>query len=173
MQVGGGFALVLVGLKSWGCYCCSPLFPRIGVFFFVSTNQAFGSLGAVRLFITQKALFMWVRQTTVEKYCVFIPFLLLSCLMASHENASGYYRVSAFFISKIATDLIPLRFLPNLLFTVIIYFMIGLLVANGILMSSYVYYKWSVHLWKFFSLLIYGWDRYLLQQIKGNFLAKP
>ncbi|CAI8000347.1 Broad substrate specificity ATP-binding cassette transporter ABCG2 [Geodia barretti] len=73
----------------------------IGVFFFVSTNQAFGSLGAVRLFITQKALFI-------------------------HENASGYYRVSAFFISKIATDLIPLRFLPNLLFTVIIYFMIGL-----------------------------------------------
>ena len=64
--------------------------------------------------------------------------------MASHENASGYYRVSAFFISKIATDLIPLRFLPNLLFTVIIYFMIGLLVANGILTS--ITAVMSVHL---------------------------
>jgi ATP-binding cassette subfamily G (WHITE) protein 2 len=73
---------------------------RIGVFFFIVTNQSFGSLGAVRLFIQQRALFI-------------------------HENASGYYRVSAFFISKAVTDLIPLRFIPNVVFALITYFMIG------------------------------------------------
>ena len=33
-------------------------FSRIGVFFFIATNQSFGSLGAIQLFIQQKALFM-------------------------------------------------------------------------------------------------------------------
>jgi ATP-binding cassette subfamily G (WHITE) protein 2 len=75
---------------------------RIGVFFFIITNQSFGSLGAIQLFIQQKALFI-------------------------HENASGYYRVSSFFLSKIMTDLVPLRFLPNAVFALIVYFMIGTL----------------------------------------------
>jgi ATP-binding cassette subfamily G (WHITE) protein 2 len=92
---------VIIGIIYWQLDTQPNGFTdRVGVFFFVATNQAFGSLGAVRLFIVQKALFI-------------------------HENASGYYRVSAFFISKITTDLIPLRFLPNLLFTIIVYFMIG------------------------------------------------
>ena len=32
---------------------------RIGVFFFIATNQAFGSLSAIDLFIKQRALFMY------------------------------------------------------------------------------------------------------------------
>ena len=61
-------------------------------------------------------------------FLVIQPVLLFSSLLiSSHENASGYYRVSAFFLSKIMTDLIPLRFLPNVLFAIIVYFMIGLL----------------------------------------------
>ena len=42
-----------------------------------------------------------------------------------HENSSGYYRVSAYFIAKIMCDLIPLRLIPLCLFTVIVYFMLG------------------------------------------------
>ena len=43
----------------------------------------------------------------------------------SHENASGFYRVSVFFFSQIVTDLIAKRIIPVLLFSVITYFMIG------------------------------------------------
>ena len=62
------------------------------------------------------------------------PYLQLSYMMAlcapflgSHENVSGFYRVSAYFVSKIFLDLIPMRMLPCLLFSSIIYFMIGML----------------------------------------------
>lgn len=54
--------------------------------------------------------------------------------ISSHENGSGYYRVSAFFFSKIVTDLLPLRFLPNIFFTLIVYFMMGL--QNPVLFSK-------------------------------------
>ena len=63
-------------------------------------------------------------------YAIFIitPSLTVySFSFLSHENASGYYRVSAFFLSKIFTDLIPLRFFPNAVFALITYFMIGIL----------------------------------------------
>ncbi|XP_014372635.1 ATP-binding cassette sub-family G member 2 isoform X2 [Alligator sinensis] len=42
-----------------------------------------------------------------------------------HEYVSGYYRVSAYFFSKILADLIPMRTLPSIIFTCINYFMIG------------------------------------------------
>ena len=42
-----------------------------------------------------------------------------------HENASGYYRVSTYFIAKVAVDLISTRLFPLFLFTPIVYFMIG------------------------------------------------
>ena len=54
-----------------------------------------------------------------------ISIYMYNLLPYSHENASGYYRVSAFFISKVLTDLIALRFLPNTVFALITYFMIG------------------------------------------------
>lgn len=98
------FALVIGGI-----YFQRDLNPlgfqdRIGVFFFIATNQAFGSLSAIDLFIKQRALFI-------------------------HENASGFYRVSAFFVSKVLTDLIPLRIIPNTVFALITYFMIGFQLA--------------------------------------------
>ena len=43
----------------------------------------------------------------------------------SHENGGGFYRVSSYFISKIITDIIPLRLIPVVLFSVISYFMMG------------------------------------------------
>jgi ATP-binding cassette subfamily G (WHITE) protein 2 len=42
-----------------------------------------------------------------------------------HESASGFYRVSAYFFSKIFCDFIPMRLVPLCLFSVIAYFMIG------------------------------------------------
>ena len=43
----------------------------------------------------------------------------------SHEYASGYYGVLPFFIAKVSLDLFTIRLLPNILFAVITYFMVG------------------------------------------------
>lgn len=74
---------------------------RVGAFFFIVMNQVFGNLSAVELFIKERAIFM-------------------------HENVSGFYRVSAFFVAKILCDVIPMRLLPVFIFSSIAYFMIGL-----------------------------------------------
>eukprot|EP00062_Callorhinchus_milii_P001563 gi/632936808/ref/XP_007896192.1/ PREDICTED: ATP-binding cassette sub-family G member 2-like [Callorhinchus milii] len=74
---------------------------RIGAFFFLIINQVFGNLSAVELFIKEKVLFI-------------------------HENSSGYYRTSAYFLSKILIDLIPNRIIPIFGLAAISYFMIGL-----------------------------------------------
>ncbi|XP_077157037.1 broad substrate specificity ATP-binding cassette transporter ABCG2-like isoform X2 [Paroedura picta] len=42
-----------------------------------------------------------------------------------HEYISGYYRVSAYFFSKIIADMIPMRTLPGIIFTCLNYFIIG------------------------------------------------
>nr|XP_056711303.1 broad substrate specificity ATP-binding cassette transporter ABCG2-like [Euleptes europaea] len=73
---------------------------RVGALFFLTTNQCLNSVTTVELFITEKRIFM-------------------------HEYISGYYRVSAYFFSKIIADMIPMRTLPGIIFTCINYFMIG------------------------------------------------
>jgi ATP-binding cassette subfamily G (WHITE) protein 2 len=73
---------------------------RLGAAFFIVTNQVFGSLSALDLFIKERPLFQ-------------------------HENVSGYYHVSTYFMSKLLCDVIPLRTIPSILFSVIAYFMIG------------------------------------------------
>ncbi|XP_041365025.1 broad substrate specificity ATP-binding cassette transporter ABCG2-like [Gigantopelta aegis] len=74
---------------------------RVGVFFFLIMNQVFGNLSAVELFIKERTIFM-------------------------HENISGFYRVSAFFLSKIFCDVIPMRLLPTAALSTVAYWMIGL-----------------------------------------------
>ncbi|XP_043535167.1 broad substrate specificity ATP-binding cassette transporter ABCG2-like [Chiloscyllium plagiosum] len=74
---------------------------RIGAFFFLIINQVFGNLSAVEIFIQEKALFL-------------------------HEKASGYYRTSVYFLSKILADVIPNRIVPVLAFAAVAYFMMGL-----------------------------------------------
>ncbi|KAK7113491.1 broad substrate specificity ATP-binding cassette transporter ABCG2-like isoform X2 [Littorina saxatilis] len=74
---------------------------RVGAFFFIVMNQVFGNLSAVELFIKERAIFV-------------------------HENVSGFYRVSAYFLAKMLCDLIPMRLAPVLVFSSIAYFMIGL-----------------------------------------------
>ncbi|XP_009292498.3 broad substrate specificity ATP-binding cassette transporter ABCG2d isoform X1 [Danio rerio] len=74
---------------------------RFGVLFFITTNQCFSTLSAAELFITERKLFI-------------------------HEYTSGYYRVSVFFLSKILSDIITQRTIPSVLFSCVVYFMIGL-----------------------------------------------
>ncbi|XP_042324674.1 broad substrate specificity ATP-binding cassette transporter ABCG2-like [Sceloporus undulatus] len=73
---------------------------RVGAMFFMTTNQCFSSISAIELFIVEKKIFI-------------------------HEYISGYYRISAFYFAKLMADLLPMRTLPSIIFTCIIYFMIG------------------------------------------------
>ncbi|XP_075400144.1 broad substrate specificity ATP-binding cassette transporter ABCG2 [Tenrec ecaudatus] len=74
---------------------------RTGVLFFLVTNQCFSSISVVELFVVEKKLFI-------------------------HEYISGYYRVSTYFFGKLLSDLLPMRMLPSVIFTCIIYFLLGL-----------------------------------------------
>ncbi|KAH9519784.1 ATP-binding cassette sub- G member 2 [Bulinus truncatus] len=74
---------------------------RAGAFFFIIMNQVFGNMSAVELFIKERAIFI-------------------------HENVSGFYRVSAYFVAKVFCDVIPLRMIPAAIFSCIVYFMLGL-----------------------------------------------
>ena len=73
---------------------------RMGAIFFIVTNQVMGNLSAIELFLKERVLFI-------------------------HENASGYYHVSTYFVAKLVCDLIPLRIVPSILFSIVVYFMIG------------------------------------------------
>ncbi|KAG2462440.1 broad substrate specificity ATP-binding cassette transporter ABCG2-like [Polypterus senegalus] len=73
---------------------------RVGSMFFLTTNQCFSSVSAIELFIRDKKLFI-------------------------HQYISGYYRLSAYFIAILVGDLIPMRTLPGIIFTIITYWMIG------------------------------------------------
>jgi len=53
--------------------------------------------------------------------------MYIAVLIYSHECASGFYRVSTYFLSKIFCDFIPMRLIPLCFFSVVAYFMIGLL----------------------------------------------
>ncbi|XP_033644271.1 broad substrate specificity ATP-binding cassette transporter ABCG2-like isoform X1 [Asterias rubens] len=84
---------------------------RVGAFLFVTMNMVFGNMSAIEAFIQERVIFV-------------------------HETASGFYRVSTFFISKIFCDLLPMRILPTALFALITYWMLGLKATAG---SFFVY----------------------------------
>ncbi|XP_072318460.1 broad substrate specificity ATP-binding cassette transporter ABCG2d [Eucyclogobius newberryi] len=73
---------------------------RMGALFFITTNQCFSTVSAAELFIIERKLFV-------------------------HEYISGYYRVSVYFLSKILADIL-IRTLTSVVFSGIVYFMIGL-----------------------------------------------
>nr|XP_020442300.1 ATP-binding cassette sub-family G member 2-like [Monopterus albus] len=81
-----------------GVNCCVC---RFGALFFIIVNQCFSCLSSAELFISERKLFI-------------------------HEYISGYYRLSVYFLSKILSDIITLRTIPPLIFSVVAYFMIGL-----------------------------------------------
>ena len=53
-------------------------------------------------------------------------YMLINIIFARHENISGYYRVSVYFLSKILCDVLPQKILPSITFAAISYWMIGL-----------------------------------------------
>ncbi|GCB70266.1 hypothetical protein scyTo_0008535 [Scyliorhinus torazame] len=55
-----------------------------------------------------------------------MPHTMPEAFQNRHEKASGYYRTSAYFLSKILADVIPNRIIPVLSFAAISYFMMGL-----------------------------------------------
>jgi ATP-binding cassette subfamily G (WHITE) protein 2 len=73
---------------------------RNGAIFFIITNQVFSNLSALELFIKERVLFV-------------------------HENISGYYHILTYFISKLICDILPLRTIPAIGFSIIVYFMMG------------------------------------------------
>ncbi|XP_054912476.1 broad substrate specificity ATP-binding cassette transporter ABCG2b [Poeciliopsis prolifica] len=97
------FFAILVGLIYYQIPQTLPegLQNRSGAFFFLIINMVFGNLSAVELFINERAIFI-------------------------HENSSGYYRTSVYFLSKIFADLLPNRIVPILVFSAIAYYMMGL-----------------------------------------------
>ncbi|CAG2194902.1 ABCG2 [Mytilus edulis] len=103
------FVLIIFGLIVGAIYwrmerdCESGIQNRVGAFFFILMNIVFSSLSAVELFIKERSIFI-------------------------HENLSGFYRVSAYFFSKIICDSLSMRLIPVFLFSVITYFMLGLTV---------------------------------------------
>jgi len=79
----------------------SALQNRAGLFFFYITAQIMTNLSALQIFINDRNLYR-------------------------HESASGYYRASVYFLSRVFVDLIPNRLLPILTQAAIMYFMAGL-----------------------------------------------
>lgn len=74
---------------------------RHGAFFFLAICLCFSNLSSMEVFIRDLVIFV-------------------------HESTSGYYRVSAYFFSKVFCDVIPMRIIPTTVVTIITYFMIGL-----------------------------------------------
>jgi len=77
------------------------ILDRSGALFFLLMNQMFFNFSALEIFISERKTFM-------------------------HENISGFYRVSVYFLVKIFFDLMPLRLLPVSIVSSITYFSIGL-----------------------------------------------
>ena len=73
---------------------------RAGAIFLMVTIQVFANQSAIMAFMKEKALFI-------------------------HENANGYYRVSAYFLANLMIDLFPKRIAPILVGGTIMYFMTG------------------------------------------------
>ncbi|ELU05735.1 hypothetical protein CAPTEDRAFT_115120 [Capitella teleta] len=85
----------------------------VGVLFFMSMNMTFSNGAAVIVFITERAIFV-------------------------HESISGFYRTSSYFVSKVLFDLLPLRFIPTTIYSLISYFMIGLQTSAGNFFTFYL-----------------------------------
>ncbi|XP_062243824.1 broad substrate specificity ATP-binding cassette transporter ABCG2b isoform X2 [Platichthys flesus] len=97
------FFALLVGLIYYQMPLTLPeaLQNRSGAFFFLIINMVFGNLSAVEIFINERRIFI-------------------------HENSSGYYRTSVYFLSKLFADLLPNRIIPIFAFAAIAYYMMGL-----------------------------------------------
>ncbi|XP_008828351.1 ATP-binding cassette sub-family G member 2 [Nannospalax galili] len=88
---------IFLGLKN----DCTEVHNRASILLVLTVYQCFGSVSAGELFVLEKNLFI-------------------------HEYVSGYYGVTSYFFGKLLADLLPRRFLPSVVFTCTLYFMLGL-----------------------------------------------
>lgn len=101
------FAFVL-GLVYFEVDLSNPagLQNRTGAFFFCSIFMIFSNMAALELFIIERQIFM-------------------------HESSSGFYRTSSYFIGKVVCDLLPMRLIPTIIFSVVYYWLIGFRAEPG------------------------------------------
>jgi ATP-binding cassette subfamily G (WHITE) protein 2 len=90
---------------------------RLGGIFFIVVNQIFSTATALEPFIKERALFIHV--------CCKKKLIRFLCL-SFQENISGYYSISTLFLAKLVCDVLPMRVIPSLVFSIICYFMTGL-----------------------------------------------
>lgn len=68
-------------------------------------------------------------------YCELTMMKFLLHYLSRHEYASGYYGVLPFFLSKVFTDVLAIRLIPNIGFAIIVYFMVGKLLLMIVVMG--------------------------------------
>jgi ATP-binding cassette, subfamily G (WHITE), member 2 len=54
------------------------------------------------------------------------------------RGRAGYYKTSAYFMSKLLCDMIPVRVIPTIIFAAIVYFMVGYQVTHFITIISVI-----------------------------------
>ena len=54
-----------------------------------------------------------------------MTYIIIISLCFSHETGGKFYRVSAYFSSKIFCDVIPMRIIPSLVYSAVVYYMAG------------------------------------------------
>jgi ATP-binding cassette subfamily G (WHITE) protein 2 len=96
---------------------------RLGAIFFIVVNQVFSTMTAIEPLLQERALFLHVTASYITK--------IIDIFFIFQEYASGYYRIRTFFIAKLMCDLLPLRAIPSILFSIIAYFMTGLTRTGG------------------------------------------
>uniref|UniRef100_A0A673N8M8 ATP-binding cassette, sub-family G (WHITE), member 2a n=1 Tax=Sinocyclocheilus rhinocerous TaxID=307959 RepID=A0A673N8M8_9TELE len=81
---------------------------------------------------------VYIRHSQIESFLkinknTFFFFLFMKYIFSKrcftlklHEHISGYYRVSVYFLSKILSDILTLRTIPAIIFSCVVYWMIGL-----------------------------------------------
>ncbi|CAF1166468.1 unnamed protein product [Adineta steineri] len=74
---------------------------RLGAIFMIVSSKILSTVTAIEPLIKERPLFI-------------------------HEVVSGYYRIPTFFVIKIIWDILALRFVPSIIYSVIVYFMTGL-----------------------------------------------
>ncbi|KAK7816453.1 hypothetical protein U0070_007870 [Myodes glareolus] len=79
---------------------CTEVQTRASLLFLLTIFQCITSVSAGELFVIDRDRFL-------------------------HEHTSGYYRVSSYFLGKLLGELVPRRLLPSIIFTVIVFSIVG------------------------------------------------
>ncbi|KAL1764299.1 ATP-binding cassette sub-family G member 3-like, partial [Sigmodon hispidus] len=75
---------------------CNTVQTRAGLLYLLTVFQCVTSVSAGEIFVIDRDRFL-------------------------HEHSSGYYRMSSYFLGKLLAELIPRRFLPSVILTIIVF----------------------------------------------------